>query len=252
MAALEVLEGVASVMNYLCQQPGMGIAALNACSQVPTFRLGTSGRVLVGYDLVYSEPWTEDPVTSVSPDNLLVTHFFRTTMELLYGNENAIDWGDWDSIQTTAPRVRPLLTFTSFDCPSFACLSERLTGLFMPLKSRLMDNLLDCPQIRAAMSVIPGIDLNGFLLLRIPLDVALGDIGYIHNDTFFKLHNIQEELPFDAEPYQGHFRASGDFTTEKLAKGDTKYVLLHLFRWFESTLLIAHVRLAGVHSNPIP
>ncbi|KAG9036535.1 hypothetical protein FRB95_008590 [Tulasnella sp. JGI-2019a] len=225
MAALEVLEGVASAMNYLREQPGMGVAALNACSQVPTFRLGTSGQVLVGYGLVYSEPWTEDPVTSASPDNLLINHFWRITMELLYGDEDAIDWGDWNSVQTAAPHVRPFLTLTSFDCPSFECLSERLTGLLGSLKSCLMNGSLDYSQIRAAMSAIPGVDLDYLYLPPIPFDVTLGDIGYIKGDTFVKLYNIQQDIPFDPVPYPGYFRASGDFTTEKLANGD----IMHTF-----------------------
>ncbi|KAG9036531.1 hypothetical protein FRB95_008586 [Tulasnella sp. JGI-2019a] len=225
MAALEVLEGVASAMNYLREQPGMGIAALNACSQVPTFRLGTSGQVLVGHGLFYSEPWTGDPVTSASPDNLLINRFWRITMELLYGDENAIDWGDWNSIQTAAPHVQPFLTLTSFDCPSFECLSERLTGLLGSLESRLMDGSLNYSQIRTAMSAIPGVDLDYLYLPPIPLDVALGDIGYIKGDTFVKLYNIQQDIPFDPVPYPGYFRASGDFTTEKLANGD----IMHTF-----------------------
>ncbi|KAG9006146.1 hypothetical protein FRB94_012265 [Tulasnella sp. JGI-2019a] len=225
MAALEVLEGVASAIHYLRDQPGVGIAALNACCQVSTFRLGPSGQVLLGHGLDYSEPWTEDTGISVVPDNMLIHHYFLVMMELLYGDENAIDWGNWNSIQTTAPHVRPFLTFASYDCPSFNCLSERLTGLLRSLEPRLLDGTLDYPQIRAAMSAIPGIELGYFIFPPTPLDVALGDIGYIKGDTFFKLHNIQDDIPFDPAPFPGYFRASGDFKTEQLANGD----IMHTF-----------------------
>ncbi|KAG9006143.1 hypothetical protein FRB93_008935 [Tulasnella sp. JGI-2019a] len=225
MAALEALEGVASAIHYLRDQPGVGILVLKTCCQVPTFRLGSSGQVLLGHGLDYSEPYTEDTGASVAPENLLVRYFFLAMMELLYGDSNSIDWGDWNSIRTIAPHVRPLLTFASYDCPSVDCLTERLTGLLRPLKSRLMDGTLDYPQIRAAMSAIPGLDQGYFHFPATPLDVALGDIGYIKGDTFVKLYNIQEDMLFDPVPYPGYFRAPGCCKTERLGNGD----IMHTF-----------------------
>ncbi|KAG9009322.1 hypothetical protein FRB94_012269 [Tulasnella sp. JGI-2019a] len=87
------------------------------------------------------------------------------------------------------------------------------------------------------MSSIPGVDLDYMYLPPIPFNVALGDIGYIKGDTFIRLYNIQDDMPFNAVSNPSYFRASGNFTTEQLANGD---------------IMCAHIYFASVHPNLAP
>ncbi|KAG9036537.1 hypothetical protein FRB95_008592 [Tulasnella sp. JGI-2019a] len=222
MTSLALLEGAAAGISYLHDRQVLDVATLHACTQVPSFTFGGSGQIVLGRGILS----TEQPVGENGggiPDAWLIDQFWRITMELLYGDLDAIAWNNWSSIQTIAPHARPLLCFCSYDCPSFATLGDRLTGLLESLNSSLRSGSLNYPTIRQQLMRLPYIDLDYFYWPDVAFDVTIGDVGYISDGSFVKVHNIRHEMPFDIVPSPGYFRSSGDFFSEELANGDIRH-----------------------------
>ncbi|KAG9008936.1 hypothetical protein FRB93_005986 [Tulasnella sp. JGI-2019a] len=222
MAALALLEGAAAGIRYLRDHQAIDVAILRACTQVPSFTFGSSGQIVLGRGVLTADlPSEEDD--GVIPDAWLIDQFWRITMELLYGDLEAISWNNWDSIQTVAPYARPFLCFCSFDCPSFATLGDWFTGLLESLNTKAQNKPLGYPTIRQEMMRLPHIDLDYFHYPDIAFEVAIGDVGYISAGAFVKVHNIREEFPFVIVPSPGYFRPSGDFTSEEFTNGNIRH-----------------------------
>jgi len=175
-------------------------ADLQDCVQVSSFRIAQSGRIVIGQSLIESGSSLEENVSTDDLDAWLKDQLWLITMQLLYGDSNAIHWDNWESIQTSVPYLRPLLTYVTCYCPTFSLMSQRLSDLFESLEPLHKSKTLTYPIARSHMLQSPLIHMGYFMLPQKPMEVAIGDIGYIRGDCFIKLHNIQSDWDLKIVP----------------------------------------------------
>jgi len=140
-----------------------------------------------------------------------------------------IRWNSFDSIcrAEACPHLRPLLALVvPYDCPSFEFMADRVNKTFLALDacSRFADP--DYRVLRSRLLDIESLCLNYPYFPPEPLDVQLGDIGYIRNDKFIKLTDRRQELKIVQKSIDPYITASGDHTSMDLGNG----VVRHTFK----------------------
>lgn len=139
--------------------------------------------------------------------------------QVLYGHEEPIDDGDWTgttrqsyviSVASThrAPyiamrkkldtHVHSLSTLVGYDCPNFAYMTKRLTGILERIDDlrRSYDQEITFCDIRQQLIRAPLAHLCFVYRPLKALDVSLGDIGYMDDDSFVKVVNIKDDFEF--------------------------------------------------------
>lgn len=133
------------------------------------------------------------------------------------------------AIQTVSPHIRPLLTLTSYHCPTFALMSERLTNLADALKPAQIDGQLTYAMIRKEMLKLSHCNPAYLFEPPVPIDIAYGDIGYMNDDDFVKLDNMRDAFKDEAKinpDYEDYLRSSGAgaISSEDLGDGVIRFV----------------------------
>jgi len=190
MTALSIMQGISSALQHLHTEHRMGKRQLEICLQVRDFPVLSSGNVIIGYDLFTADTSIIEEVSAADLDQWLKEAFWRLTNKLFFGDENFVVYEDWNSICQATSHIFPLLAFVAFDCPDFTFLVERL--------SLLRDRLIKMPnlvwkEIRRCMLEAERIDPCHFYYPPTPLDVSIGDVGYMRNGAFVKLCSIWDD-----------------------------------------------------------
>ncbi|KAG8875696.1 hypothetical protein FRB97_004799 [Tulasnella sp. 331] len=201
MFALSMMQGAASALQYLSGELRIGTDDLKSCMQVTNMRLSPRGKVVVGHGFILSPP-TQFDVSDLS--KWLIRHFWCMTMEVLYGDVDAIKPDNWSSVQSIEKHVHPLETLVAYDCPNFVFMTKRLTDILTPLEGlrRCSGGELTYLDIRTQLLRAPQVDLCFFYHPPEPMEVSLGDIGYIDagGSSFVRLSNIGDDVPITAVP----------------------------------------------------
>jgi len=205
---------------------------LERCVKVDSLFITPTGKVVVGRNLFAADPvMTAFVDGSLDLGEWLKNQFWFIAMGLLYGDVSAIDWAEWESIQTVAPHVRPLLTLSSHNCPTFTLMSERLTGLIQILKPFQGEGILTYAKIRSELLKLPFCNPNFTFMPKEPLDVHVGDIGYMHHGAFLKLDSVVDYLRGGFVSPSGrdddYVRASGVIISEDLGNGVLRHTFEH-------------------------
>ncbi|KAG8869996.1 hypothetical protein FRB97_000465 [Tulasnella sp. 331] len=169
MFALSIMQGVASAIQHLSCDLNFGTKDLEACMNIGNLALSGSGKVIVGYGYLLSTPGT-----SYNQDlsRWLILHFWRLTNEMLYGSAEPFNEDNWDK--------------------------RRLSGILNQLEGlrRFSTRELTYPDIRRELLRTPSAHLCFVYRPKKPIDVALGDIGYMKGGSFVRLANINEDFAF--------------------------------------------------------
>ncbi|KAG8871785.1 hypothetical protein FRB98_000493 [Tulasnella sp. 332] len=196
MFALSIMQGVASAIQHLSWDLNFGTKDLEACMNIGNLALSGSGKVIVGYGYLLSTPGT-----SYNQDlsRWLILHFWRLTNEMLYGSAEPFNEDNWDTMQSKLDKhVQPLPTLVAYDCPDFPFIERRLSGILNQLEGlrRFSTRELTYPDIRRELLRTPSAHLCFVYRPKKPIDVALGDIGYMKGGSFVRLANINEDFAF--------------------------------------------------------
>lgn len=94
--------------------------------------------------------------------------------------------------------IHPLSTLIAYDCPNFAYMTRRLTGILGPLSDleRASDQELTYSDIRQQLLRAPLAHLCFVYRPHKAIGVSLGDVGYMNGDAFVKLANIEHDVGF--------------------------------------------------------
>ena len=106
-------------------------------------------------------------------------------------------------------------------------MSEWFTQLSGPLKPMHDTGHLTYSDIRRELLKFP-INLSRFFFPKVPIDVALGDVGYMKDEVFVKLDNMREAfIDHEGEAIKGsedYLTASGPIISEDLGEGVIRFV----------------------------
>lgn len=111
----------------------------------------------------------------------------------------------------------------TFLVPSFDVMAERFKKLATNLEPSYRAGRLTYRDIRATMLKIPDLDPGYMYKPEIPLNVAVGDIGYVRGIEFIKLASIKDEIQGTSKRDE-YLVASGPITSTDLADGVIRYV----------------------------
>lgn len=138
------------------------------------------------------------------------------------------------AIERATSHLYPFTSLVAF-LPTFCDLLKRLTGLQESLSKPYKSGTLTYRTIRSNMLRLKGLSLSHMYYPPSPLDITIGDVGYMEGNTFVKLHNIREDYlggdhPFDV--YDGsqfdYVRCSSPFVTDSTENGTLRYGSLWL------------------------
>ncbi|KAG8851139.1 hypothetical protein FRB96_009480 [Tulasnella sp. 330] len=226
MFALSFMQGVASAIQYLSSDLRVGTPDLRSCMEVGNLRLSSRGKVVVGGGFILSQPTT---FYELDLSKWLMRRFWCMTHEILYGSEDPIDDTNWGAIRRMLDKhVQPLSTLIAYDCPNFAYMTRRLSGILGPLDAvdRSPHRELTYSDIRRQLLRAPLAHLC--FLYRPPkaIDISLGDIGYMNGNSFVKLANIKDDATISIVS-NGNVdyvhSAPPDIQSERLGDGTIKH-----------------------------
>jgi hypothetical protein len=105
-------------------------------------------------------------------------------------------------------------------------MSGRLVDLAKALAESHQVRALTYSNIRSVMLQSPLVDFDHVYRPAAPLNLTVGDVGYMHDDSFVKLHNITTDV--DLNPQQlneSYNRSSGPWKAEESKDGVVRSVL---------------------------
>lgn len=111
----------------------------------------------------------------------------------------------------------------NFMCPSFDVMTERFVNLATQLKPEYEDGKLTYPRIREELLKIPGMHPTYLYKPIIPLEMTVGDLGYIRGTSFIKLDSIKPII-CGVHKMEDYTAVSGEITSTPLADGVIQYV----------------------------
>lgn len=136
---------------------------------------------------------------------------------LMNGRNNTV------AVKTVERNLQPLETLVAYDCRDFTFLNERLTGILESLSSFQQDGTLNYSRIRSELLRAPDAELTFFFHPPEPLDVTLGDIGYMDGNSFIKLYNVEHDIPFSPRRGAGveYIASSSEYTSVEVVEDGT-------------------------------
>ncbi|KAF8321703.1 hypothetical protein DL93DRAFT_1462919 [Clavulina sp. PMI_390] len=237
IACIRLISDVMSALQYIVNSNRFEAYDIENCTDVSRYSITGDRKVLIGQDLVTRNPLK----TSIIPENQSLATWLKAkawfiVMDLLYGGANVIDWTNWDTIRTTAPHLRPILTMVTFKCPSFDTMVSRFRSVVHEINLR--EDELTYKDIRQAIVSLPSLVPTYMYKPPVPLDVVVGDIGYMHGGQFIRLGSIRPSIR-KISPLPEYILTTPDVTSREESEGVIRREIraahyAEIARWGES------------------
>ncbi|KAF8157267.1 hypothetical protein B0H34DRAFT_798558 [Crassisporium funariophilum] len=201
VSTARLLHGVASGMEYLRRHCSLTKMELQGCMEATNLVLTSEGEVVVGHNLLMSDPGL---VSEPLPENLeefLMEMFWFFGVRFTYG-PNDPDLSDWDWISArnggrSYSHMRMLECFMMFIAGALEDVAGELDNLIDSLESLAARGELTFKNIRNAVLQVRDGGIGFWYRPPKPLHCRLMDIGYMRNGEFIVLENCSDLDPFN-------------------------------------------------------
>ncbi|KAJ8697561.1 hypothetical protein PTI98_004350 [Pleurotus ostreatus] len=196
--ALSILRGVSSALRHIGTHFQLHPTELDEFAKVSNIMVDQQGSPVLGRNIVMKAPERGKP----RKDQLdrLLGLFYMLVEQLFFDDQPVFPFECWKAVGECRPfaHLRPLLRLAAWDpCVDFSNMVQRILDLSDSLGALSPPSTVSFPTIRKRLLAVEGLQHFMYIRPRQAWAAKLFDIGYVRQEQFVRLVNIQDTSHLD-------------------------------------------------------
>ncbi|KDQ28714.1 hypothetical protein PLEOSDRAFT_1102754 [Pleurotus ostreatus PC15] len=196
--ALSILRGVSSALRHIGTHFQLHPTELDEFAKVSNIMVDQQGSPVLGRNIVMKAPERGKP----RKDQLdrLLGLFYMLVEQLFFDDQPVFPFECWKAVGECRPfaHLRPLLRLAAWDpCVDFSNMVQRILDLSDNLGALSPPSTVSFPTIRKRLLAVEGLQHFMYIRPRQAWAAKLFDIGYVRQEQFVRLVNIQDTSHLD-------------------------------------------------------